>query len=306
MGGEKIMQIFLSYASIDFSEIQDLFRYNPNLRWDYLEHSVIYNFNKSIWQLRVKRKIKNCDYVLYALSSNTDNNNNTHWELDEARKLGKMIYVIKLDDLDTIPIPDDTYLIKNKKNIEDEIKKHEKQKLKDELFQGFNSPKSIIHSNREMFFQEYKLIVETSENLVKRRQVVNTFFLTLHLALLSYFGVIMKNVQSPFTLTISYLLLFFVLFIIGAISSWPWEKMIHSYGQLNTGKFAVINIMEEFLPAMIFQTEWLALGKGRDKKRYSSFTQIEQDIPKWLLRIYISLLAIDAVYLCQQCHVFCK
>ena len=66
---------------------------------------------------------------------------------------------------------------------------------------------------------------------------------------------------------------------------------ISSFGQLNKGKFQVINALEKYLSVSIFNAEWIALGKGKDKNKYSSFTDVEKNVPGVFLIIYVLLCA---------------
>lgn len=55
-------------------------------------------------------------------------------------------------------------------------------------------------ANLDILFEQYKLFVETSERLVARRQVVNTFFLSANALALSALGLIAKEASGgPFT-----------------------------------------------------------------------------------------------------------
>jgi len=65
-----------------------------------------------------------------------------------------------------------------------------------------------------------------------------------------------------------------------------WRSLIISFGQLNTGKFRVIQAMEKYLPAAIFAAEWDALDQGRSKAIYKSFTDRERLVPISLAVIY--------------------
>src|SRR5688572_11354370 len=94
----------------------------------------------------------------------------------------------------------------------------------------------------------YKIIVESSEELVSRRQGVNTFFLTMNGALLTAGGIIIQSSGDESLSSIGIL----VLTITGTILCGAWRSLIRSFGQLNRGKFKVINTMERYLKAAIF------------------------------------------------------
>ena len=142
----------------------------------------------------------------------------------------------------------------------------------------------------------YKIMVESSEALVGRRQNVNTFFLTMNGALLTAAGLI---VQSSSRGGLSGLGVF-VLAVTGAILCGAWRSLISSFGQLNRGKFQVINTIEQHLKAAIYAAEWEALGRGEDPKIYRSFTSREIWVPNALLILYV-LTALAALLVIGDC-----
>lgn len=77
--------------------------------------------------------------------------------------------------------------------------------------------------------------------------------------------------------------------------------MITSFGQLNKGKFQVINALEKYMSVSIFNAEWIALGNGKDKNKYLSFTDVEKNVPSVFLIIYLLLCAFIIFY---NIHMF--
>lgn len=129
----------------------------------------------------------------------------------------------------------------------------------------------------------YKIMVDSSEGLVGRRQSVNTFFLTMNGALLTASGIIVQSSGGDRLGGVGVA----VLAIAGAILCAAWRSLITSFGQLNRGKFQVINTIERYLKAAIYAAEWEALGRGEDPKVYRSFTSREIWVPNALLVLYI-------------------
>jgi hypothetical protein len=135
----------------------------------------------------------------------------------------------------------------------------------------------------------YKIMVASSESLVGRRQAVNTFFLTVNGALLTAYGLI---VQSSGNTTLGAWGIF-VLAIAGVLLCAAWRSLITSFGQLNRGKFRVINTIERYFSAAIYAAEWEALGRGLDPDIYRSFTSREIWVPNAMLGVH-SLTAVVA------------
>jgi hypothetical protein len=133
---------------------------------------------------------------------------------------------------------------------------------------------------------QYKQYLNMADRISDRRSAANTFFLALNTGLLSAFGI--ANLTSQKTAP--------VLFIAGSISAiilcYSWYRLVRAYGDLNTAKFRVVHEIENYLPIRPFEAEWEAVGKGRDKKLYYPFTQIENKVPF----AFISLHACIIVY----------
>ncbi|MDW7761104.1 MAG: hypothetical protein SCM96_10765 [Acidobacteriota bacterium] len=136
----------------------------------------------------------------------------------------------------------------------------------------------------------YKIMVDSSESLVSRRQAVNTFFLTMNGALLTASGIIVQSSGGSRLGGVGIA----VLAVAGAILCAAWRSLITSFGQLNRGKFQVINTIERYLKAAIYAAEWEALSRGEDPKVYRSFTSREIWVPNALLVLHI-LTALGAV-----------
>jgi hypothetical protein len=134
--------------------------------------------------------------------------------------------------------------------------------------------------------EQYKIFVASSEALVSRRQGENRFFLTANTLVLGAIGLFLRD-SSPTAVRSGSVI---GLAACGVVMSYAWFRTIQSYRQLNTGKFEVIHLLEEHLPAALFKAEWYALGEGKDKKRYRPFTRIETSAPFAFALIHIAAL----------------
>ena len=201
------------------------------------------------------------------------------WEIETAKLLKKKIYgfffngeagnMCKNNDMKD----DSIDKVDNIADLNNKLLQLERNEFEETLF----NMNEIFELKESTLFEQYKLMVGTSEELVKRRQVMNTFFLTLNLGILSAIGLVIKRIFNIVNNgDVAFLLL---LAIVGAVSAYSWRKMITSFGQLNKGKFQVINALEKYLSVSIFNAEWIALGKGKDKNKYSSFTDVEKNVP---------------------------
>ncbi len=142
------------------------------------------------------------------------------------------------------------------------------------------------NSNRQLLLEEYKIFVETSETVVARRQAANSFFLSVNSALLAALGVLS---QTSLATAVSRLA-FLAIGAAGTLLCVEWRVLIRSYRQLNTGKFLVIHLLERQLPASLFQAEWIALGEGKDPKKYKPVTSVERIIPILLILLFVVIV----------------
>lgn len=151
----------------------------------------------------------------------------------------------------------------------------------------------LDEEKREEYVDLYKIMVQSSESLVARRQNVNTFFVTANGFLLSAVALISKDGVPGNRIAMALV----ILSSIGIIFSLIWRQLLLSFGQLNAGKFMVINAMEQHLAAPLYDAEWIALAEGRDKRVYRSFTDNEARVPLAILMVYLIILVVSILVL---------
>jgi hypothetical protein len=276
------MKAFIIYSFSDKEKVDEVI---INLKiYKKLEVLKLDQPHDFFWKILSKFKIIKSDFVIVIVGENSHKSKNISWELKVAQKSKKKIYVLTLEE--SFSLPDEIRDIKIiteeefKDNIEIEL--NHNKKIEKALFNNKDSLESNIE-DKKLMFEEYKLLLQTSEALVVRRQAMNTFFLTANGALVTMLGLITgAKIESNY----SYIYLC-ALAIVGILLCLSWSNLVLSYGQLNKGKFDVLNRLEQYLPASIFSAEWVALGEGRDKKKYKPFTKSERKIPILFLIVYI-------------------
>ena len=145
---------------------------------------------------------------------------------------------------------------------------------------------------------QYRLLVESSERVVSRRQTTNTFFLSINSALLIFAGVLLR--ETDLTSVVGGAA-GAGLSVIGFFINFAWRRMVTSFRQLNEAKFKIIHLLEAHLPAAVFAAEWDALGGGQDPSLYRPFTGLETRIPAGLMVLYVAAgmaLLAAAVFKC--------
>ena len=133
--------------------------------------------------------------------------------------------------------------------------------------------------------EQYKLLVESAENVSARRVASSRYLLTLSAALVALYGFQSASFGQSYW--------FLVVPIIGIPVSLLWYFIIKSHADLNRIKFDVIHELEEQLPAAIYKYEWQLAEKGRGKA-YRAVTSIESCIPI-LFALAHSVLAVMMV-----------
>ena len=137
----------------------------------------------------------------------------------------------------------------------------------------------------EHLLEQYKIYINSEEKISDRRQKSNEFFLTLNSALVVLLGFIGTKGKG---MKIDYILL--LASVSGIAICYLWYRIIYSYKCLNSGKFKVIHAIEKRLPLALYDTEWEALERGKNKKTYWPFSHIELFIPRIYTAIYLIIL----------------
>ncbi|MFI9029536.1 hypothetical protein [Streptomyces sp. NPDC053560] len=128
---------------------------------------------------------------------------------------------------------------------------------------------------RQAILEQYKLCVEMADRVSARRNLTNTFFLSLNSAVVAIVAMVPTSRLARMS---DWVLLSGLLILLAQCAAW-WV-MVRSYRQLNAAKYAVIGAFEEKLPAYAYsRAEWGALGEGRDWRKYVPLTHVEQWVP---------------------------
>ena len=116
---------------------------------------------------------------------------------------------------------------------------------------------------------QYKLYVQSAENVSTRRIASMRYLLTLNSALIALYGLQSASFgQSYWTVLIP---------IMGFSASLLWSQIIKSHSDLNKIKFKIIHELEQQLPAALYIYEWQLAEEGQGKS-YRSVTRFEQRI----------------------------
>ena len=152
--------------------------------------------------------------------------------------------------------------------------------IEDHLFEQSEDEYGIHY--RPHFLEIYKLYVEMADRISARRQIANSFFLTINSAIIAVLGYVQFGVYLGAKLGLEQSQsgdFYAIISGLGMILCIVWFQLLHSYKVLNTAKFQVILSMEQQLPLAPYRAEWEALGKGENSKLHKPFTHIEMIVP---------------------------
>ena len=218
------------------------------------------------WKLKAESAISQVEATIVFNPSSCEESDNARWEIKKAKEAGIEIIELNKNGNDAISIS-------RLKSL---------YELKEEFDSCFSSDSKDV-------FELYKLMIESSESLILRRQKTNAFFITVIGSLLAIAGLLVKT-GAINTGSIGILYGFSV---VGLLLCNSWRNLIDNYGKLNKAKFDVILRLEQELTAQIYSAEWISLGKGLRPKKYKSFTSTEKNVPLFfgLLIAVLTLIA---------------
>ena len=156
--------------------------------------------------------------------------------------------------------------------------------------------KCLVHRTQETYegsfnadlLEQYKLCVQSAENVSARRVASSNYLLTLNTALVALYGLQSASFSENYwTLLVP---------IAGILVSWIWCRIIKSHADLNSVKFALIHEMEQHLPATPYKCEWRLANEGQGKT-YRAVTTIERWIPGLFAALHVGLAIIIGIEL---------
>lgn len=226
------------------------------------------------------------------------------WEVRQAVKYNKQIMIFNPNgfELPEFLYHKDLYTGKTEL-ISGQFNLKEIKKRIDDFGKGYYNIFSPVYeqmddelksARKDELLEQYKMFQKTSEDLINRRQAVNSFYISVNSALVALVGIVMGWVEAPAK---NYIIAFMCL--TGVILSISWSNLLESYGTLNSAKMKVINLIEEQLPIALYDVEWKVMSDKLNNKKYVSFTSSEKRIPLIFAIVYVMIVLSLIVY-----HIF--
>ncbi len=282
------MNIFVIHSGKDFSLVSQKL---AQLKRDkYNLNALALKNGNCFWRLEAAEKIRKSQMVVFYIGETSHESPYIAWEIKKAIKEKKPIYTIRLkDSYQRHPalMSRDSYTgeaVAYDREVSEEQLRAIIKKYEAGDYELFNEPAENL--DQGVLLEQYKIFLQTSEDLVSRRQNVNSFYISINSALIAVFSAL-------FALDFSLLnkILMGILFaVIGIILSVSWIRILVAYGNLNASKMKIISKIEKRLPASLYDAEWAALSDKLNKKKYISFTENEKRIPKVFILVYSVIL----------------
>lgn len=306
------MKYFVIHSRRDFDSVTLLInkwsRINDNIQFVLLEG------NQDNWEGDATARIRECAKILYVVGECSADSPYIQIELDIANKENKDIYVYRLKDNYRVndcllQLNDLSHSQKGEHEGEIIIGKFRKRifilneaELEKRIFTDSQEIELILKGsgfdNKDTLMEQYKMFVQTSEDLVSRKQSVNTFYVTLNSLFLSAIVSVICVAGDSLLFADNSMIVYLIsgfLSVIGIVICSSWVTLLNSYADLNASKMAIISCIEERLAVKLFDTEWALLTRRIGKRKYQSFTVKEIGVARIFLYLYILLIIICAV-----------
>jgi len=269
------MRIFICNRSIDNEETEIII----DVLLKYSENSVAIireTEHSTNWKSNVEKEMLSSDFVLFVLGAETFSSDQIKWEYAKAKQLNKQLFGIKLQSAsnESILFCQSFQVFENEKQFYSFIKK-------------------VYDDDRQLLIEQYKIMVGSTEKVTEQRLKVNNLFLTVISTILSIIFVFGKALEFSITGTVGMIVLTVFAFLI----SFFWERLINSYGNLNRGKFIVIDRIEKQLRTNMFENEWNVLT---EKIKYEPNTKTEVKVIR-RFRWFVFIIGLfELGYLCYK------
>lgn len=149
----------------------------------------------------------------------------------------------------------------------------------------FPGSRDFSEDKQKIIFEQYKLLMQSSEQLAQRRQQANGFFLSLNSFILGGVGFIYKESFEIYVhehKVMRLMILAIAIALVGVVIDINWGKLISSYGKLMRAQIRVLEAMEKHVPASVVTAQ-----VAFHRKDFHSLSSLEANIAHTFQWIYI-------------------
>lgn len=218
-----------------------------------------------LWHRYAKKKMRDSQLVIFfdtLSASDTTVGKHIRWELAKADRMNKRIVIFKKDPASqdrTLYTPDyseqdplhSRYKTVAFENAVDFIAEECGWSMNDSLLHRAAAGDAFTDTEKQLLLEQYRIMIETSEKLMERRQETVNLYTTLCTTLIAFIGA-----SFAFGSLLICAIITWLSGLIITILCYNWRISLQSYDLNNTGKFEVINALEKCLPAEIFECEY--------------------------------------------------
>ncbi len=280
----KIVKDILSKIKEEIDECNSIFMFEPDC-------------NNKNWHSRALQKLKDSQLVVLFDSLSGERNSvgkHISWEVKKAERLGKRIVVFKADpdsqdrswyeydysEQDPMHSRFQTFPLSE---AADFLKRECGWQMDNALLHKTEGNESFTDSEMQLILEQYRIMIETSEKLMERRQETVNLYTTLCTTLIALIGA--SFAFGNLSICGIILLLSGLILVILCRN---WQLSLSSYDLNNNGKFQVINLLEKKLPAEIFECEY----RYNKMNGIRSFSSREKVLPRIFTALGIALMII--------------
>ena len=139
-------------------------------------------------------------------------------------------------------------------------------------------------STKNTLFEQYKLLVDSSQKNEERRRDSNNIFIAINSICVT---VLTQSIHKG-TLRLENVLVLSLLLFGGIAICWDWLNLINAYRYSNYINYSVLNFLERSLPARIFSLRVDIMNElDGESEKASVILKKESLIPKLFFCIYL-------------------
>lgn len=306
------MKYFVIHSGRDLQQVQEMMSQWSD-KYENIQFIVL-NGSQENWEGDAIARIRECGKVLYIVGKTSADSPYIQRELNIANDEDKDIYVYKLEESYRI----NECLTKSMKRgnafvgeyegeiiikkARDRVYLLDEEALHDRMREDGSELERMLRGksfeDKQTLLEQYKMFVQTSEDLVRRKQSVNSFYVTLTSlvlgAIVSIFCAskdLSQNIAGDnlmFYATIG-------LSMVGLVICGSWISLLRSYSDLNSDKIKIIGAIEAYLPLKLYETEWVMMARSLGNKKYRSFTRKEIVVAGIFCAMFAVVLALSIV-----------
>ena len=151
----------------------------------------------------------------------------------------------------------------------------------------------LVTTETDTLYKQYELYVNLMDKVYERRSNINTFYLSINSFLLTTLAAFLSQIA---TIGVNNSFWILVAACAGGLFCLTWRRTILVSRVLIGRKYKVIHLLEQKLPARLFDVEWEML---ESKGKYVPFSDIEKFVPLVFIGAYGAIVVFSLIQLFQ-------